>query len=87
MGLRGRYSERGRSGIYVPITEDGKVVDSQGYILIWKMNDQAQRASSQHRHRLRCPCPKQKAAGGGSDGATSLPRLRLEPRYGLRVVK
>jgi hypothetical protein len=23
----------GRSGIYVPITRDGKVVDSQGYVL------------------------------------------------------
>jgi hypothetical protein len=46
----------GRSCIYVPITEDGKVVDSQGYISIWKMNDHARRASSQHRHRRRWRC-------------------------------
>jgi len=46
---------KGRSCIYVPITQDGKVVDSQGYILDLMMSNHPRAAGVNRRPYLSSP--------------------------------
>ena len=43
----------GRSCIYVPITQDGRVVDRQGYILVLEDSITTPQTSAKHRYRCR----------------------------------